>query len=179
MRGAFLDISKAFDKVWHEAIIFKLKQNGISGKLLTVLFDFLKDRKQRVTLNGQVSSCTGVNVGVLQGSILDPLLFLVYINDLADGLSSNAKLFADDTSLLSVIDDVDTSVNELNNDLYQINKWVFQWKMSFNPDPSKQTQEIIFSRKTKKNSHPSLHFNNSIVSQTPYQKTLAYFLMLN
>ena len=107
---------------------------------------------------------------------MGPLLFLVYINDLADGLSSNAKLFADDTSLFSVIHDVDTSANELNNGLYQINKWAFQWKMSFNPDPSKQAQEIIFSRKTKKISHPSLGLNNSIVSQTPYQKYLGIFL---
>ena len=110
MRGVFLDISKAFDKAWHKAIIFKLKQNGISGKLLrlSVLSDFLKDRKQRVTLNRQVSSWTGVNTEVPQGSILGPLLFLVYINDLADGLSSNAKLFADDASLFSVIHNVDT-----------------------------------------------------------------------
>ena len=108
MRGVFLDISKAFDKAWHKGIIFKLKQNGISGKLLSVLSDFLKDRKQRVTLNRQVSSWTGVNTEVPQGSILGSLLFLVYINDLADGLSSNAKLFADDASLFSVIHDVDT-----------------------------------------------------------------------
>ena len=100
---------------------------------------------------------------------MGPLLFLIYINDLADGLSSNAKLFPDDTSLFSVVHDVDTSANELNNDLYQINKWAFQWKMNFNPDPSKQAHEIIFSRKTKKICHPSLRFNNSIVSQSPYR----------
>ena len=139
MIGVFLDISKAFDKVWHEGIIFKLKKNGISGKLLSVLSDFLKDRKQIVILSGQVSSWTGVNAGVPQGSILGPLLFLIYINDLADGLSSNVKLFADDKSLFSVTHDASTSGNELNNDLYQINKLAFQWKMSFNPDPSKQT----------------------------------------
>ena len=84
-------------------------------------------------------------------------------------------MFADDTSLFSVIHDVDASANELNNDLYQINKWAFQWKMSFNPDPSKQTQEIIFSKKTKKICHPSLRFNNSIVSQSPHQKHLGIF----
>ena len=176
VRGIFLDISKAFDKVWHKGIIFKLQQNGISGKLLRVLSDFLKDRKQRVILNGQFSSWTSVNAGVPQGSILGPLLFLIYINDLADGLSSNAKLFADDTSFFSFTHHVDTSANELNNDLYQIIIWAFQWKMSFNPDPSKQVQEIIFSRKTKKICHPSLHFNNSIVSQSPYQKHLGMFL---
>ena len=93
---------------------------------------------------------------------MGPLLFLVYINDLADDLSST-KLFAGDRSLFSVIHDIDTFANGLNNDLYQINKWVFQWKMSLDPDPSKQAQEIIFSRKTKENSDSLLHFNNDIV----------------
>ena len=114
----FLDISKAFDKVWHKGIIFKLKQNGISSKLLSVLSDFLKDRKQRVILNGQVFSWTGVNAVVPLGSVLGPLLFLIYINDLTDGLSSNAKYFADDTSLFLVVHDVGNSANELNNDMY-------------------------------------------------------------
>ena len=102
--------------------------------------------------------------------------FLVYINNIAGGLSSYAKLFADDTSLFSVIHDIGTSANELNNDLHQINKWAFKWKMSCKPDPSKQAQEIIFSRKTKKISHSSLRFNNSIVSQTQHQKDLGIFL---
>ena len=96
---------------------FKLKQNGISDDLLNILSDFLRNRKQRVTLNGQSSSWTNVNAGVPQGSILGPLLFLIYINDLPDGLSSNAKLFADDTSLFSVVHDINTSAIELNSDL--------------------------------------------------------------
>ena len=87
---------------------------------------------------------------------MGPLLFLIYFNDLADGLSSNAKLSADDTFLFSVTQDVDTSANELTKDLYQINKWDFQYEMSFNPDPSKQTQEIFFGRKTKKICHSLL-----------------------
>ena len=72
-----------------------------------------------------------------------------YIYGLADGLSSNAKLFADDTSLFSVIHDVDASANELNNDLYQINKWAFQWKMSFNPDSSKQAKKLFLVENEK------------------------------
>ena len=109
VRSVFLDISKALDKVWHEEIIFKLQQNGISDDLLNILSDFLRNRKQRVTLNGQSSAWTNVNSGVPQGSILGPLLFLIYINDLPDGLSCNAKLFADDTSLFSVVHDISTS----------------------------------------------------------------------
>ena len=85
-------------------------------------------------------------------------------------------MFADDTSLFSVIHDVGTSATELNNDLFQINKWDFQWKISFNPDQSKQAQEIIFSRKTENFFHPSLRFNNSIVSQSLSQKHLGIFL---
>ena len=154
-------------------IIFKLKQNGFSGKLLSTLSDFLKDRNQRVSLNRQVSSWTVVNAGVPQESILDLLL---YINNLADGLSSNAKLFADDTALFSVIQDVETSADKLNNNFYQINEWVLQWKMTFNTDSMKQAYEVTFGRKTRKISHPSLRFNNSIVSQTSYQKYLAIFL---
>ena len=126
VRGVFLDISKAFDKVWHEGLIFKLKQNGISGNLLNLLCDFLRNRKQRVLLNGQVSDWSDVRAGVPQGSILGPLLFLIYINDLSEGLSSNTKLFADDTSLFSVIHDSNTTALELNSDLAKINRWTFQ-----------------------------------------------------
>ena len=149
VRGVFLDISKAFDKVWHDGLIYKLKQNGIKDKLLCLLIDFLKNRQQRVVLNGQSSSWTKVNAGVPQGSILGPLLFLIYINDLPNGLQSNPKLFADDTSLFSTVQDITTSTVSLNNDLTKISEWAVQWKMNFNPDPSKQAQELQFSRKIK------------------------------
>ena len=78
--------------------------------------------------------------------ILGPLLFLIYINDLSDGLSSNAKLFADDISLFLVVPDINTSAIELNSDLRKTNDWAFQWKMTFNPDRGKQAQDVIFSR---------------------------------
>ena len=94
VRGVFLDISKTFDKVWHKGLLHKIKENGINGPLLNVLEDSLSSRKQRVVLNGQHSSWSGVVAGVPQGSILGPLLFLIYINDLSDDLFSNPKLFA-------------------------------------------------------------------------------------
>ena len=94
-------MSKAFDKVWHKGLIFKLKQNGISGNLLSTLTDFLKLRKQRVMLNGQLSSWSKIGTGIPQGSILGTSLVLVYINYLSDGLTTNASLLADDVSLFS------------------------------------------------------------------------------
>ena len=116
IRGVFLDISKAFDKVWQEGLVFKLKQNGISGNLLNIFEDFLRNRKQRVVLNGQASNWKNIHAGIPQGSMLGPLLFLININDLAENLSSNPKLFVDDASLFSVVRDLSTSANEINDD---------------------------------------------------------------
>ena len=116
VRGVFLDISKAFDKVWHKGLLFKLKQNGINGHLLKILENFLNERKQRVVLNGQTSSWCNVLTGVPQGSILGLLMFLIYINDLSDGLQCNPKLFADDTSLFSTVY-ITEATNNLNKDL--------------------------------------------------------------
>ena len=99
VRSVFLDISKAFDKVWYKGLIYKLKQIGISGNLLDTITDFLNSRKQRVVLNGQFSSWTSTEAGVPQGWILGPLLFLIYVNDPSDDLIANVKLFVDDVSL--------------------------------------------------------------------------------
>ena len=176
VRGVFLYISKAFDKVWHKGLLLKLNQNGISGNLLKLLRDFLSYRKQRVVLNGQHSSWDNVDAGVPQGSILGPLLFLIYTNDLSNNLSSNCKLFADDTSLLSVVNNIHTSATTLSQDLKAITKWAFQRKMTFNPDLSKQAQEVIFSRKIKKLLHPTLLFNNIPLNNSLFQKHLGLTL---
>ena len=125
VRSVFLDISKAFDKVWHEGLLFKLRSMGISGELYNLLGNYLSDRFQRVILNGQTSSWRPVIAGVPQGSILGPLLFLVYINDLPNELKSRVKLFADGTSLFTIVKDKSESVNTLNNDLLLISKWAY------------------------------------------------------
>ena len=147
VRSVYLDISKAFDRVWHDGLIYKLKRCGVSGQLLSVLQSFLKDRKQRTVLNGQCSNWGDILAGVPQGSILGPLLFLVYINDLTADLKCNVKLFADDTSLFTVVQQPYTAAEDLNHDLELISKWAHDWRMSFNPDPQKQAVELLLSKK--------------------------------
>ena len=117
-----------------------------------------------------------ISAEVRQGSILGPLLFLIYINDLSDNLSSNPKLFADDTSFFSVVRDINQSGINLNDDLKKISNWAFQWKMSFNPDINKQAQEVIFSHKLQKLNHPSLASNGTSITQSEIQKLLGLFL---
>ena len=176
VRGVFLDISKAFDRVWHEGLIYKLSCYGIEGKALKILQSFLNNRYQRVVLNGQSSNWEKINAGVPQGSILGPLLFLIYINDITINLENEVKLFADDTCLFSVARDPLLTANSLNNDLAKIQQWAYQWKMSFNPDVTKQAQEVTFSRKRIPINHPPLIFNGSIVKKSPVQKHLGVFL---
>ena len=117
-----------------------------------------------------------VEAGVPQGSILGPLLFLGYINDLPQGLRCNVKLFADNTSLFSTITSPEISSSNLNEDLFKITQWSYQWKMSFNPDITKQAQEIIFSRNKIVTSHPSLDFNNVQIQRQSVQKHFGLFL---
>ena len=101
---------------------------GISGELYNLLENYLSGRFQRVILNGQHSSWKPILAGVPQGSILGPLLFLIYINDLPNELKSNVKLFADDTSIFTIVKDINESTSILNNDLFLISKWVITGK---------------------------------------------------
>ena len=136
-----MDISKAFNKVWHEGLLYKLESIGISGNLLNLFRSFLNDRCQRVVINSQHSEW------VPQGSILGPLLFLIYINDLPDNLNSLVKLLADNTSLFSTVHDPTLSAKILNNDLSRISGWPHRWKMLFNPGIIKQAEEVFFFKK--------------------------------
>ena len=175
-RAMFLDISKAFDKVWYDGLLFKLKQNGIEGELLSVLTDYLSDRHQRVVLNGTHSPWLPLMSGVPQGSVLGPLLFLVYINDLTDNVSSSMKLFADDASLFLRVVDVHMCHQIMKKDLGTITSWAYQWKMKFNPDISKQAIEVIFTQKRSKPYHPPMSFNNVPVKRECDTKHLGVIL---
>ena len=162
--------------MWHDGLIYEIKYIGITGNSLQLIESFLSNRFQQVALNGQSSSWAPVCDGVPQGSILGTLFFLIYINDLSKDISSTVKLFADDTTIFSVVDDVNVSVMQLNNDLLKISKWAYQWKMSFNPDVSKQTQEVVFSHKSHKLAHPPVLFNNVPAKRYSIQKNLGIHL---
>ena len=176
VKTVFLDISKSFDKVWHDGLIFKLEQNGVSGNLLKLLQNYLRNRKQRVVQNGSHSDYSSIESGVPQGSVLGPLLFLVYINDLERNIKSNVNFFADDTMLFSIVKNHEISANDLNHDLDIIHRWAHQWKLEFNPDPTKQATEVLFSCKTSNPNHPQIMFNGTVVAKTNEQKHLGLIL---
>ena len=134
---------------------------GISGEFYNLLEKYLSGRFPRVVLIGQTSSWRPVLAAVPKGSILGPLLFLVYIKDLPNDLNSKVKLFADDTSLFTIVKD---------NDLLEISKCAYNWKMLFNPDPNKLLQEVLFSRKNKLQVYLTIYFNNMQVERTSFQK---------
>ena len=102
----------------------------MSGDIINILRDFLRNRTQRLVMNGQCSSWTELSAGIPQGSILGPLLFLIYISNLSGGLKSECKLFADDTSRFSVVHDINTSASNLNEDLEKISNWGLNGKWS-------------------------------------------------
>ena len=117
VRSVYLDISKACDRVWLEGLIYKLRRCGVSGNLLSLMKDFLANRKRCTVLNGKTSKWGSGTAGVPQGSILGPLFFLVYINHLTDNLICNVKLFADDTSLFTIVHNPDQAASDMNHDL--------------------------------------------------------------
>ena len=142
---AYLDFRKAFDLVSHEHLIYKLSKYGINGQVLNWIKDFLSNRKQRVVIRGTASSWKGVKSGVPQGSVLGPILFLIFINDLPMELLSKLSLFADDSKLFSRIITNKKKLNSpyidggtlLQEDLNKVVEWAKIWKMEFNVDKCK------------------------------------------
>ena len=141
VRAVFYDISKAFDRVWHSGLLYKLQAAGVTGDALKLFRSYLSDRKQRTVLPSTVSEWTFIRAGVPQGSILGPLLFLAYINDIVRDINSNIRLFADDTSLFIIVDNPVTAADSLNTDLTKISQWAATGLVTFNPA---KTEALLF-----------------------------------
>ena len=145
--AAILDFSKAFDKVPHSRLLYKLNYYGIRRDVLHWLESFLNGRTQQVIVEGCKSPTCDVTSGVPQGSVLGPVLFLVYINDIISNIQSEIRLFADDVFIYKTI----KTTNDhqiLQNDLNLLIKWSTDWKMDFNISKCKILQITIHHNKS-------------------------------
>lgn len=142
-----LDFAKAFDKVSHKSLLAKLDNYGVNGSTLQWIEDFLKDRTQVVVVDGVESGVAEVTSGVPQGTVLGPVLFLVYINDLPEGLSCTPRLFADDCLLYRIIDS-EEDADLLQGDLLRLESWERRWTMEF---AEEKCQVLTITRKQKRN----------------------------
>ena len=124
----YLDFRKAFDSVPHERLFVKLRAYGIAGNILYWIRSFLTDRKQRVVVRNKASEFRSVTSGVPQGSVLGPLLFILFINDIPDGIDNSLMMFADDTKLYGSA----RNSMSIQNDLVSLYRWSSDWQMEFN-----------------------------------------------
>ena len=130
----YLDLKKAFDKVSHKRLIWKLEHTGgIGGKLLDWMKSYLSNRKMKTVIRGASSNWAEVVSGVPQGSVLAPLMFLIYINDLPDGVSSYMNMFADDAKIMRQVRNPE-DCQKLQQDLDKLHEWSAKWLMEFNAD---------------------------------------------
>ena len=176
VRAIFCDISKAFDRVWHRGLILKLHSAGIRGNLLIWFENYLSERKQRVILPHAESDLLILHAGVPQGSILGPLLFLLFINDIVVGIESSIRLFADDTSLYIQVQDPNSAADILNRDMTKVSEWADRWLVSFNPT---KTESMLLSRHPNKYQHPSILYNGQNISEVTSHKHLGLLLSSN
>lgn len=162
--------------MWHKGRLYKLQLIGIAGSLLLWFKDYLNNRKQRVVLPGATSSWVDLKAGVPQGSILGPLLFLIYINDIVEDIHSTIRLFADDTSLYITVENPIIAAEHPNADLAKINLWATKWLVTFNPT---KTESIIFSRKQNKPYHPPINMDQHQINQVNSHKHLGIIFSSN
>ncbi len=175
----FLDLAKAFDIVWRKGLVFKLDRVGIRNsndcKLLDWFTSYLTERSQKVVLNGVSSDSMYNNSGVPQGSVLGPLLFLIYINDLVHGLRCQSYLFANDTSLFDTSENMYDSIPKLASDLDFISSWAKKWKIKIN---ASKTEGLLINKKSNPNHYviPKIQLNNCQVNFVDEHKHVGIWL---
>ena len=167
----YTDFQKAFDTVPHNRLFEKLKAYGIGGNILNWIICFLTGRKQRVVVKGEYSGWMDVLSGVPQGSVLGPLLFLLYINDIIENLKCNTYLFADDMKLFNRINNI-SDINDLQNDFDCVVNWTSTWLLKLNIDKCK----VLNIRKANMNINPKYYIscdeNSCYLKNTVCEKDL-------
>ena len=161
----YLDFAKAFDSVPHQRLLLKVKNYGIKGKLLNWIQDFLYNRKQRVIVGKGKSSWTAVRSGIPQGSVLGPLLFVIFINDLPEEIKSQIKIFADDTKIFRALSQ-SSEITVLQDDLNKLALWSKTWQLPFN---EKKCKIIHYG---KKNPNHIYQMNNENLESVTEEKDL-------
>ena len=169
MEVNYLDCRKAFDTVPHLRLIEKLQTLGVRGNILEWIKNFLLNRRQRVSIRGNTSSWLPVDSGVPQGSVLGPILFLFYINDLVDGLECPVLLFADDAKIYKEIRSQE-DIDMLTRDMLKIEEWSKKWLLTFNEDKC-STMHI-----GKDNQKTDYVLNNKTLNKTTLEKDLGVFV---
>ena len=165
----YLDLQKAFDKVPHQRLIAKLQAHGITGKALAWIKAWLASRRQRVTTQGALSDWTDVSSSVVQGSVLGPLCFLIYMNDLEDGVTSIISKFADDTKITRVTA-TDHDRDQLQDDINKMQAWADTWQMKFN------TSKCAVMHVGNNNSHHEYSMGGTTLQETKEEKDLGVWI---
>jgi len=169
-----MDFAKAFDKVPHQKLLHKLEWYGVHGEVLSWVGSFLHDRTQRVVVDGCKSSESSVISGVPQSSVLGPLLFLIYINDLPDQVTSKVRLFADDTILYRVIKSPSDQV-ALQQDLVALQTWESKWQMQFHPHKC----QVMRVKRSKKWPNRDYILHSHTLEEVKYIKYLGVTISAN
>ncbi len=179
--GSFLDLFRAFETVWHKGLLYKLEKYGIrdhinGSKTLSWFTSYLYNRGHKVSIDGKTSSVRYINAAVPQGSVLGPLLFLVYINDITMDIESDIYLFADDTSIFRSGVDNNLLARGINSDLNKISLRAKKWKITINPT---KTVCMLFSKKAAPDKDFIVKLDNDIIGLSDHHKHLGLWLSHN
>ena len=180
MLACFFDLSKAFDRVWHEGLLYKLHCYGVHGQALTWITAYLTGRRQRVQVDGEVSEWLQIPAGVPQGSVLGPLLFLAYTIDLPDfciTANTSCSQFADDTALVASASSFDVAHDHLQRAVTNAATWLSTWHLLVNVD---KTVVMVFHHNNRPPPYqPNISLNGQILNVVKQQRHLGVIFQHN
>lgn len=166
--SVFLDVEKAFDRVWHKGLLYKMKMMEIPSGIIKIINSFLQDRTFRVKIEDKLSTSRPVAAGVPQGSVLAPTLYLIFTNDIPTTTTAKISLFADDTMFFAANNNVKYAIIQAQKQIRLASDWFFKWRLRLN---ASKTVAVMFSRKTH-----YVNLNQIVLNNTPlaWSKSVKY-----